>query len=68
MRSPSTGRLGPGSPTGALRTISHLLAVKDGPTVGVDAGVGTMAVCSDGTTVENPKALASGLKRLHLLD
>ena len=42
--------------------------VKDGPTIGVDVGVGTMAVCSDGTTVENPKALASGLKRLRRLD
>ena len=40
--------------------------VKDGPTIGV--GVGTMAVCSDGTTVENPQALASGLKRLRRLD
>ena len=27
-----------------------------------------MAVCSDGTTVENPKALATGLKRLRRLD
>ena len=42
--------------------------LKDGPTIGVDVGVGTMAVCSDGTTVENPKALASGLKRLRRLD
>ena len=42
--------------------------VKDGPTIGVDVGVGTMAVCSDGTTVDNPKALASGLKRLRRLD
>ena len=42
--------------------------VKPGPTVGVDVGVGAMAVCSDGTTVENPKALASGLKRLRRLD
>ena len=42
--------------------------VKDGPTIGVDVGVGTMAVCSDGTTVENPQALASGLKRLRRLD
>ena len=42
--------------------------VKPGPTVGVDVGVGTMAVCSDGTTVENPKALVSGLKRLRRLD
>ena len=43
-------------------------SVKDGPTIGVDVGVGTMAVCSDGTKVENPKALASGLKRLRRLD
>ena len=42
--------------------------VKDGPTIGVDVGVGTMAVCSDGLTVENPKALANGLKRLRQLD
>ena len=42
--------------------------VKPGPTIGLDVGVGTMAVCSDGTTVENPKALASGLKRLRRLD
>ena len=42
--------------------------VKDGPTVGVDVGLGTMATCSDGTVVENPKALAAGLKRLRRLD
>ena len=42
--------------------------VKDGPTIGVDVGVGTMAVCSDGTTVENPQALSAGLKRLRRLD
>ena len=42
--------------------------VKPGPTIGLDVGVGTMAVCSDGTTVENPKALATGLKRLRRLD
>ena len=42
--------------------------VKAGPTVGVDVGVGTMATCSDGTTVENPKALAGMLKRLRRLD
>ena len=35
--------------------------VKDGPTTGVDVGVGTMAVCSDGTVMENPKALAAAL-------
>ena len=42
--------------------------VKDGPTIGVDVGVGTMATCSDGTTVDNPKALARGLKKLRRLD
>ena len=42
--------------------------VKSGPTIGVDVGVGTMAVCSDGTTVDNPKALASGIKQLRRLD
>ena len=28
--------------------------IRGGPTVGVDVGVGSMAVCSDGTTVDNP--------------
>ena len=42
--------------------------VKSGPTIGVDVGVGTVAVCLDGTTVENPKALATGLKWLRRLD
>ena len=42
--------------------------VKDGPTIGVDVGVGTMATCSDGTEVENPRALAPALQRLRRLD
>ena len=42
--------------------------VKDGPTIGVDVGVGTMATCSDGSKVENPKALATSLKRLRKVD
>ena len=42
--------------------------VKDGPTIGVDVGVGTMATCSDGTVVENPKALIPALKRLRRMD
>ena len=42
--------------------------VKDGPVVGVDVGVDTMAVCSDGTIVDNPKALSGALKRLRRLD
>ena len=53
------------------------LAVDDGqaapplqqaPTIGVDVGEGTMAVCSDGTNVVNPKALSVGLNRLRRLD
>ena len=43
-------------------------AVKDGPAVGVDVGVGTMATCSDGTVVENPKALSGALERLRRMD
>ena len=42
--------------------------VKDGPTVGVDVGVGTMATCSDGMMAENPKALSGALKRLRRVD
>ena len=42
--------------------------VKAGPTVGVDVGVGTMAVCSDGTKVENPKVLSDALKQLRRVD
>ena len=38
--------------------------VKDGRTI----GVGTMAECSDGARIENPKPLASGLERLRRLD
>ncbi len=42
--------------------------VKEGPTIGVDVGVGTMAVCSDGRKVENPKALKGALGRLRQVD
>ena len=42
--------------------------VKEGPTIGVDVGVGVMATCSDGTLVENSKALPTSLKRLRRLD
>ncbi len=42
--------------------------MKDGPTIGVDVGVGTMALCSDGTTVANPKALTDALGCLRRLD
>ena len=42
--------------------------VKDGPTIGVDVGVGTLAVCSNGLLVENPKALKSAARRLRQVD
>ena len=42
--------------------------VKDGPTIGVDVGVGTLAVCSNGLQVENPKALNAAIRRLHQAD
>ena len=42
--------------------------VWDGSAIGVDLGVETMAVCSDGARVENPTALASGGGRLRHLD
>ena len=42
--------------------------MKDGPTIGVDVGVGTMATCSDGTVIDNPKALATALERLRNVD
>ena len=42
--------------------------VKDGPTIGVDVGVGTLAVCSNGLQVENPKALKAGIRRLRQVD
>ena len=43
-------------------------AVKEGPTVGVDVGVGTLAVCSNGVQVENPKALNAAVVRLRQVD
>ena len=42
--------------------------LKNGPAIGVDVGVGAMAVCSDGTHVENPRALVRGLNRLRRVD
>ena len=42
--------------------------MKDGPTIGVDVGIERLAVCSDGTVVENSKALGPALKRLRKLD
>ncbi len=42
--------------------------MKEGPIIGVDLGVGTMATCSDGTVVENPKALSRALNQLRCID
>ena len=42
--------------------------VKAGDTVGVDVGGGTLAVCSNGVKVENPKALKAGLRQLRRAD
>ena len=42
--------------------------VKAGPVTGVDVGVGAMATLSDGTVIENPKALAVALERLRRLN
>ena len=42
--------------------------VKEGRTTGVDVGVGTLAVCSDGMEVENPKALKGAIAKLCRLD
>jgi putative transposase len=36
----------------------------DGPVIGVDRGLSTLAVCSDGTRIQSPRALARGLRRL----
>ena len=38
-----------------------------GEPIGVDLGITTMAMCSDGTAIENPKALRSELKRIRRL-
>lgn len=39
----------------------------DGPVVGVDLGIKTLAVCSDGTAFENPRALANAERKLKRL-
>jgi putative transposase len=52
----------------AVETGEEPPPVKDGDTVGVDVGVGTLAVCSNGLRVENPRALNTGLRRLRRVD
>ena len=42
--------------------------VKDGDSVGVDVGAGSLAVCSNGLRVENPRALNAGVRRLRRVD
>ena len=36
----------------------------DGPVVGVDLGIHTFAVCSDGTSIDSPRALEGSLRKL----
>ena len=52
----------------AMETGEAFPPCKSGDTVGVDVGVGMLAVCSNGLTVENPKALKAGLRRLRQVD
>lgn len=42
-------------------------AVKNNTTIGIDLGIKTLAVCSDGRTFDNPKNLRRSLNRLVLL-
>ena len=41
---------------------------RQGEAVGIDMGVRTLATLSDGTVIENPRALASALSSLRSLD
>ena len=52
----------------AMETGEVFPPCQSGDTVGVDVGVGMLAVCSNGLTVENPKALKAGLRRLRQVD
>ena len=52
----------------AMETGEAFPPVKDGETVGVDVGVETLAVCSNGLKVGNPRALKAGLRRLRRVD
>jgi putative transposase len=45
----------------------HEVPVNTGPVVGVDLGVKTLATCSDGTTIANPKPLKRRLKKIKRL-
>lgn len=42
--------------------------VKSGPVIGVDVGIGALAVCSNGMRVRNPKLLNARIKRLRGVD
>ena len=57
-----------GSRASPSRTAKRLPPVKTGPTIGVDVGVGILAVCSNGLQVENPKALNAAIRRLRQVD
>ena len=42
--------------------------VETGPAIGMDVGVGILAVCSNGLQVENPQALNAAIRRLRQVD
>ena len=42
--------------------------VKDGSSSSIDVGVGTLATCSNGLQVENPKTLNTAIRRLRQVD
>ena len=52
----------------AVKTTESPPPPRPGETIGVDVGVKTLAVCSDGTVYQNPKALRKTLGRLRRLD
>lgn len=51
-----------------LPDLRHLSAANNHGRCGVDLGVGRLAVVSDGTVVEGPKALAASLRKLRRLN
>ena len=52
----------------AVETGEAFPPVKEGPSVGIDVGLQILAVCSDGTVIENPRVLREALARLTRLD
>jgi transposase len=66
---PRIGRVQVKEPTGKFRALTVEVERPDpapvaGPVVGVDRGVTRFAVCSDGTSIQSPRALERGLRTL----